>query len=90
MNYYETETSINPSGSLDLKGATLVDVSRDAKSPYSFGLTGPTGQLKGRTFIFAASTREEAEVWKEIIETVSAEPSAKELHWFEKMAQGIY
>jgi hypothetical protein len=90
MNYYETETSENPSGSLDLKGAELVDVSRDAKLPHSFGVTGPTGQLKGRVFTFSAMNATECQEWCEIIRAVSAEPSAKELHWFEKMAQGIY
>lgn len=90
LNYYEAQTSKMPAGTLDLKGAQLIDVAKSAKMSNSFGLTGSQGMLKGRTFIFSAPKHEEFNEWVEIIKLVVAEPTASEIHWFEKMAQGVF
>ena len=90
LTYFENQQSHTPAGTLDLKGATLVDVSKSAKMPHSFGLTGPTGQLKLRTYIFSAVSREEYQQWINVLEQVLVEPKVSELHWFDKMAQAIF
>jgi hypothetical protein len=91
MTYYENQqTTQTALGTLDLKGAEIVDVKKEAKFPNSFGLAGRSGQLKTRTYIFAAPTRDELQPWLEVLELATTEPKASELHWFEKMAQGTF
>jgi hypothetical protein len=90
LTYYETELATMPAGTLDLKGAQLVDVSKTAKMPNSFGLTGPSGQLKARIYIFSTLNREDYQKWNDTIREVISEPKMSELHWFDKMAQAIF
>ena len=90
LSYYEEKSSQTPSGTLDLKGAQIVDSPSNAKAPHAFGITGDTPSLKGRTFIFAASSREEYLGWLDILKFVTTEPRNSEIHWFEKMAQGLF
>eukprot|EP00672_Neobodo_designis_P026486 CAMPEP_0174841982 /NCGR_PEP_ID=MMETSP1114-20130205/9642_1 /TAXON_ID=312471 /ORGANISM="Neobodo designis, Strain CCAP 1951/1" /LENGTH=264 /DNA_ID=CAMNT_0016076179 /DNA_START=49 /DNA_END=840 /DNA_ORIENTATION=- len=81
LTYYETQQSHTPAGTLDLKGAKIADVSKTANKPNSFGLTGPTGQLKSRVYIFNALSREEYQQWINVLEQVLVEPKVSELHW---------
>ena len=96
LTYFEQQNGTTPCGSLDLKGAVVltekdgIKEKHSAKMPNSFGLTGPTGQLKSRVYIFSTMTRDELQSWIDTIQLVAAEPKASELHWFEKMAQGIF
>jgi hypothetical protein len=53
-------------------------------------LGGPSQEPKGRTFIFSTLTRDDYEDWTKTILSVTSEKRAMELHWFEKMAQGIF
>lgn len=89
LSYYEEKTSTAPSGTIDLKGAQIID-SPQTKSPHALGITGDTPSLKGRTFIFTASTRDEYLGWLEVLKFVTTEPKNSEIHWFEKMAQGLF
>lgn len=90
LSYYEDKTSTSPSGTIDLKGAQIIDDPQNAKAPHALGISGDTPSLKGRTFIFAASTRDEYLGWLDILKFVTVEPKNSEIHWFEKMAQGLY
>lgn len=90
LDYYENQQTHTKAGTLDLKGASLVDVSKTAKMPHNFGLTGPTGQLKSRVYIWSAVSREEYDKWKAVLDQVLTEPRVSELHWFDKMAQAIF
>lgn len=90
LSYFEEKGSTNPSGTVDLKGAEISDSPASAKAPHAIGISGDTPALKGRTFIFAASNREEYLQWLDLLKLVTTEPKNNELHWFEKMASGMY
>lgn len=90
LSYYEEKTSTAPSGTIDLKGAQIIDSPQNAKAPHALGISGDTPSLKGRTFYFSAASREEYLGWLEILKFVTTEPKNSEIHWFEKMAQGLY
>jgi hypothetical protein len=97
VSYYEDKAAAAGSaatGTIDLSGpppAQLVEQPAAAKMPHSFGIAGESAALKGRTFIFSAPTREEYEAWFRVLSIVTADPKAAiEVHWFEKMAQGLW
>jgi hypothetical protein len=94
LAYYETPggTGATPISTLDLKGAKFADVKKTAKWEHSFGLTGPLFPFKDRVYIFSLETKDDLQLWKEMIDAVSAvdETNKTELHWFEKMAQGEF
>ena len=89
LTYFESQGA-PAAGTLELKGAELVDVAKTAKMPNSFGVTGPSGQLKSRVYIFSTVSREDFQTWTEVLQNVIAEPKVSELHWFDKMAQAIF
>ena len=90
LAYFDAQGNTTPSGTLELKGAELVDVTKSAKMPHSFGLTGQSGPMKGRIFVFAATSREECQSWTDTLQSVMAEPKTSDLHWFEKMPQALF
>jgi hypothetical protein len=45
---------------------------------------------KSRTYIFSTMSRDDFDDWTKVVQMVVAEKRAMELHWFEKMAQGIF
>jgi hypothetical protein len=90
LSYYEEKASTAPSGTIDLKGAQIIDSPQNAKAPHALGITGDTPSIKGRTFYFAAGSREEYLGWLELLKFVTIEPKNSEIHWFEKMAQGLF
>lgn len=52
-------------------------------------LGSASAEPKARTFIFSA-TRDELDEWTKAIQSVVSGKRALELHWFEKMAQGLF
>jgi hypothetical protein len=52
-------------------------------------LGSASAEPKSRTFIFSA-TRDELDEWTKAIQSVVSGKRALELHWFEKMAQGLF
>lgn len=127
LAYFEGQSTTKPSGSLDLKGATVhtyEQLGKEAKRPHSFGVQGASGATgsgtnqAGRLFVFSANSKDEYDAWLDSLMLVTSAPGAAaalaacdpsaaadvaaaraatglqaadaELHWFEKMAQGIY
>jgi hypothetical protein len=91
LSYFEDKGAATASGTLDLQGAQIQENPTTGKStPHAIGIAGDTPALKGRTFIFAASSREEYLEWVETLKFVTTDAKSNEIHWFEKMALGAY
>jgi hypothetical protein len=95
FTYYESDLNLTkPNGALDLRNAQLVTDLERSSRPHSFGIkmaSDPHARVeKSRTYVFSALSSEDFDSWVEALKSATSSRHVQEIHWFEKMAQGIF
>ncbi|KEG12039.1 hypothetical protein DQ04_02051040 [Trypanosoma grayi] len=105
LYYFDSQESMKegrPQGVIDLTNAKLVDPGNEAKLPSNFGIrvehdkqteggNNSSSNKKQRTFIFSVTHAHELGEWKAAVRSIVGDDIEEDqVHWFDKMVQGVY